>query len=205
MRREIDHRQLAARSQHPCRLGDGAGRLVGEVKHLMDGDGVERGPRPRQLIHVAQTHLAVGQAGGVQVGTGHRQHFAREIDAHRAPDARTEQLEHAAGAGADIEQIPDAVVRKEIDQRPLDLFLVHIERADVIPIGSVCAEIGRRRIGARPFDLRQAFEIELERLVVAWDEIHQRLRQPGWTALLHQTVEHPSPLAKPVENPGPAQ
>ena len=42
--------------------------------------------------------------GALEPGARDRQHVERQIDAEPALDVRAEQLEHAAGAGAEVEQ-----------------------------------------------------------------------------------------------------
>ena len=105
VRREIDNDQTAARPQHPRRLGNRGGRPIGIMQHLVDDGRIKRRIGKRQLIHVAQPDDAVRQAGPLDVDARDGEHLARLIDAQRVGDTRPEQLEHAPGAGADIEQI----------------------------------------------------------------------------------------------------
>src|SRR5579883_1160281 len=119
--REIDDDEQPARPQHAADLGDRRGGIVGEMQHLVDGRGVEGGGRPGELVHVALPDHAVAHARLLEIGARHRQHLAREIDADGALDARRHQLEDAAGAGADIDEVADALLRQEVEQRALDL------------------------------------------------------------------------------------
>ena len=62
---------------------------------------------------------------------------------------RPEQLEHAAGAGAEIEQRTDRAIRERGLDRALDRRVRDMQAADAVPFGGVLAEIGLRRGGAR--------------------------------------------------------
>ena len=112
VRREIDDQQPAARPQHPRRLADGARAVVEEVQHLMNDDDVERIARQRQVVDVALPHAAILQAGAIEPGAGERQHVERQVEAEAALDVVREQLQHAAGAGAEIEQRRGSACRR---------------------------------------------------------------------------------------------
>ena len=120
VRRKIDDDQTAARPQHPRRLGNGGGRPIGIMQHLMDDDRIERRIGERQLVHVPKPDDAVRQTGPLDIDARDREHLARLIDAQRIGDSRPEQLEHASGAGADIEQIARRERGDNIGERRLD-------------------------------------------------------------------------------------
>ena len=104
VRREVDDQQPALRPQHAGRLADRARAVVEEVQHLVDDHHVERVARQRQVVDVALPHAAMAQAGAVEPGARHGQHVEREVDAEAALEVGAEQFEHAAGAGAEVEQ-----------------------------------------------------------------------------------------------------
>ena len=104
VRREIDHQQPPGRPQHPRRLLDGARAVVEEVQHLVDDDEIEGIARQRQIVDVALPDAAMTQAGAIEPRARHGQHVERKIEAEAAFDLGAEQLQHAAGAGAEIEQ-----------------------------------------------------------------------------------------------------
>ncbi len=104
VRREIDDQQPPAGPQHARRLVDRAPTVVEKVQHLVDDDGVERILRQREVVDVALPHAAMAQAGAVKPRARQRQHVERHVEAETALDATAEQLQHAPGAGAEIEQ-----------------------------------------------------------------------------------------------------
>ena len=61
-----------------------------------------------------------------------------------------EQLQHAAGAGAEIEQRSGygSLGQRRRDRR-LDRLVGDMQRADAVPLGGMCAEISLRGLGAR--------------------------------------------------------
>ena len=104
MRSKIDHQQTPGGPQHPRRLGDRAPAVVEEVQHLMNDDDVEAVPRQRQVVDVPRRTLQCLQPDTIEPRARQRQHIERQIETEAALDLRPEQLEHAAGAGAEIEQ-----------------------------------------------------------------------------------------------------
>ena len=67
-----------------------------------------------------------------------------------------EQLEHAAGAGAEIEQRAHRRVRERRRDRRLDRLVGDMQLADAVPLDGVAAEIGLRGGGARRRARRRA-------------------------------------------------
>jgi hypothetical protein len=104
MGREIDDHEPPGRPQDPRRLLDRARAVVEEVQNLVDDDEIERIPRQREIVDVALPHAAMAQAGAVEARAGHRQHVERKVEAETAFDLGSEQFEHPAGAGAEIEK-----------------------------------------------------------------------------------------------------
>src|SRR3546814_6728711 len=75
------------------------------MQHLVDHRGIDAGGIERQGIHVGLAHLAVADAGALQIAARDTQHVAAEVDADAARGLRRQHLEQTAGAGADIEQV----------------------------------------------------------------------------------------------------
>ena len=192
--REIDDQQSAAGSEHACSLGDDVARTLGIMQHLVDHRRVEGRARQRQLVHVALADRAVAELRALEIDPRHRQHLAREIDADGPLDPRREDLEHAPGAGADVEEVADTVSRKERGERRLDLALLDIERADPVPLRGVGAEIGPRLRLALTLDGGEAFAIEGERRILAWQEVGQEPRQRAAAAAAAPGGRTPSSL-----------
>ena len=148
MRREVDDQKPAARAQHARRLADGARAVVEEVQHLMDDDDVEGIARQSQIVDVAVAHAAMFQAGAVEPGPRQRQHVERQIKPEPALDIAGEQFQHAAGAGAEIEQRADRLVGERRADGIFDGGIGDMELADAVPFRGVAAEIILRRGGA---------------------------------------------------------
>ena len=149
MRREVDHQQPPGRAQHARGFRDGARAVVEEVQHLMDDDDVEGILRQREIVDVALPHAAMAQAGAVEPRARERQHVERHVEAEAALDRRPEQFEHAAGAGAEIEQRAERLVGERRADRLLHRLVGDVQLADAVPLGGVAREIVLRRGGAR--------------------------------------------------------
>ena len=104
VRGEIDDQQRAAGPQHAGGLADGARAVVEIVQHLMHEHDVEGIPRQPQIVDVALPHAAMLEPGPLEARAREPQHVGREVDAEPAVDLGPEQLQHAAGSGAEIEQ-----------------------------------------------------------------------------------------------------
>src|SRR5262249_5405194 len=104
VRREVDNQQASTRTQHARRLTDRASTVVEEVQHLMQDDDIEGTVGERQIVDVTLPDTAVSQARPLEAVARKQQHVEREINPESALDVRTEHFEHAARAGAEIEQ-----------------------------------------------------------------------------------------------------
>src|SRR5260370_10173476 len=80
-------------------------------------------------------------------------------------DARRQNLQHAAGAGADVEKIARIGRGNDLDQARLDLALIDVERAYPMPLVGIVAKIGTREFGALPLDRAEPLQIEGDRRV----------------------------------------
>ena len=104
VRREIDDQQAPARGEEPCRLAQGPGRIVEVVQHLVDDDEVEGAAGEGRGVDVALAQLDPGRPAFSRL--------ARATDSMAwlasSPTARlargAEELQHAAGAGAEVEE-----------------------------------------------------------------------------------------------------
>ena len=77
----------------------------------MEDDGVRRAGGERKRVHVALAKLGGGEAGLGELDPGEPEHLGRAVDSERALGGRAEQLEHPAGAGADVDEPPDRARR----------------------------------------------------------------------------------------------
>jgi len=124
MWREIDDHQPSRGPHHARRLGNRERWTVGVMQDLMENRRIEALIGERQLKDVALADRAIVQIRLLEIGARDREHFARQIDTDRALDARRYDFQHAAGAGAKIEQIADRVVTKRLEHRSLDFALI---------------------------------------------------------------------------------
>ena len=115
------------------------------------------------------------------------------IDADGAVGARREQFEHAAGAGAEIEQAADRLVADHREDRRLDPALRRVQRADGVPVGGALGEIGRRLLAPRLARRRQPRAVGGEGRVGRIDAGDQRARQRA--ARIGEPVERPGAFA----------
>lgn len=148
VRREIDDQQPTAGTQYARRFLDGAAAVVEEVQHLMQDDDVEGIVGERQVVEIALAHAAVLQAGALEAVARQEQHVERQIEAEAAFDFRAEQFEHAAGAGAEVEQRAERLVAERLADRRFDGLVGNVQFADAVPLGGMFAEIELGGCGA---------------------------------------------------------
>ena len=114
-----------------------------------------------------------------------------------------EQFEHAAGAGAEIEQRTERPVGERRDDRLLDRLVGDVQLADAVPFGGVAARnrsAPRRRARRAPTASRSR-----SRAMVGVGGIEPRdqlARQRGAAAALAQPEERPGALAEALDQPG---
>ena len=150
VRREVDDQQPAARAQHARRLADGARAVVEEVQHLMHDDDVEgivgraadRRCRPAARCNCFRPARSSRARASSSMSSDRSRPRPRSI-------CGAEQFEHAAGAGAEIEQRAERPVGERGADRGLDRVVGDVQLADAVPLGGVLAEIGLRGGGAR--------------------------------------------------------
>ena len=139
---KIDDQQPSPGAQHARRLGDRAAAVVEEVQDLVDKHDIERISRQRKVIDVAMADAAMPQPGPVQAVAGKRQHVEGKVEAQAPLDVGTEEFEHAAGAGAEIEEGAHRGARQRRFDSRFNGFVGNMELADAVPLGCVAAKIG---------------------------------------------------------------
>ena len=72
-------------------------------------------------------------AGRLELDPRQPQHLRRAVDPDRLAGARAEQLDHPAGAGADIDQPAERSLAERAVDRALDFAFGDMERADLVP------------------------------------------------------------------------
>jgi len=123
VRCEINHQEPAARTQYARRFADCTGAVIKEVQNLMKDDDVEGIIRQRQIVNVALPYAAIPQARAFKPIARQQQHIKREVETEPALDVRSEHLEHASGAGAEIEQRAKRFVSERGADRTLHRFV----------------------------------------------------------------------------------
>ena len=202
MRREVDHQQPPARPQHARRLADGAAAVVEEVQHLMQDDDVEGIVGERQVVDVALAHAAMLQARALQPVARQQQHVERQIEAEPALDLGAEQFEHAAGAGAEIQERAERLVGERGADRVLHRLIGDMQLADAVPLGGMRAEIGLRGGGARRPHRGEPLAVARDGRVGRIEPVEQRAGDLGAAAMLGQPEEGPGALAEALDQPG---
>ena len=74
------------------------------------------------------------QAGALEPRAGERQHVERQVEAEAALDVGAEQFQHAAGAGAEIEQRAEWPVGERGADRGFDRVVGDMQLADAVPL-----------------------------------------------------------------------
>ena len=117
--------------------------------------------------------------------------------------SRPEQFEHAAGAGAEIEQRAERLVGERGADRGLHRFVGDMQLADAVPLGGMRAEIGLRRGGAR-LRAPTASRSRSRAMVgsAGSSRVDQRARDLGAAAVLGQAEERPGALAEALDQAG---
>src|SRR5436305_15117289 len=141
MRGEIDDEQTTTRAQHAPSFTQRSRWIVEVMQHLMQNDEIVAVALDRHGVDVALPELRVAQSGTLQAGTGDGEHRRGLIDADRALGERRQQFQHAAGAGAEIEQSMDWSGADDLAQRRLDPLFRGMERTDAVPVWRLRREI----------------------------------------------------------------
>ena len=150
--REIRDNHQTARPQNPLALGQHPGGLVGKMKHLVIGHSIDGCFRERQAVHVGMTHAAMLQVLPVNVCARQTEHLMGEVDADSFVGIRPEQLQHAAGAGSNIDERADLSALEQTAHDRFDIEVGDVEATDILPAFGVGAEIRGRGRGAAAAD-----------------------------------------------------
>ena len=146
---EVDGDEASRGRERARGLGQRPGRVVEEMQDLMNDDEVVAVALDRRRVDVALPELHVAKARLVDAAARQRQHRRALIDADGADRARSEQFQHAPGAGAQIEQAAERLFADERQKRRLDPFLGRVQGADAVPVGRLLGEIGRGLLAPR--------------------------------------------------------
>jgi len=140
--------------------------------------------------------FATGQSCLGSLGAGDIEHLLGQVQANGALGQGCEQGEHAARARAQIDHSMEGAGSGGLQQRPLHLGLVHIERTDLVPSGGVAGEIGRGVLGPGRLNVGQAIRVPNQHGIVRIDHAQQRLGRALMTRLAGKPVKHPGAVGK---------
>ena len=204
VRREIDDQQPPARAQHARGLADRARAVVEEVQHLMDDhdvEGIRRRSADRRCRPAARCN-ACRPARSSRARASASMSSDRSMPSPRSM-SRAEQFEHAAGAGAEIEQRAERPVGERVADRGLDRRVGDMQLADAVPLGGVLRgnrSAPRRRARRAP---RRAARGRARSIGSAGSSrADQRAREVGAAAVLGEAEEGPGALAEALDQPG---
>ena len=138
--------QASARRQHARRLAHGALRVAQEVQHLVHDRGADRLVGQRQIVDVALPHVGAPGLAAFELGARVGQHGRAQVDAEAAAIALAEQLEHAARAGAEVEEEIERAGAQRLRDHGLHVRLGHVQGADAVPFAGVGLEVGLSRL-----------------------------------------------------------
>ncbi len=196
VRREVDDDEPAVRAQHAGGLADRAGRVVEQVQHLMDDDDVERVPRKAERVEVALAHPAVAQAGTIEVGAGDGEHLERLVEPEAVLDPRSEQLEHPAGSGTEVEHRAVRLAGRAPYDRLLDPLVGDVKAADPVPVGGVPGEVLPRRLGTIGTDGAQSLAVVGDRRIGRVEVGEHPADDAGARPDVGEAEERPRPLRR---------
>ena len=136
------------------------------MQHHLQHDGIEGRVGERQTVHIGLPHGAVGELLARQAGARQGQHGLRRIHAQRLANAGGQHFQHAAGAGADIEQVPGLGDRGK--QRLFHRVRRQFQRPHLVPIGTGAAKTLRSFACAFGEHAGGLAAIGFERGIVGW-------------------------------------
>ena len=144
MRCEIGDQQAAARAQRPRGLFDGASRVIQKVQHVMNGHQLEASGGNGEAADVVLSYPAVRKVPRLEPRPGDREHLATEIHTEPTTYTMTEDLQDAAGAGAEVQKGLDRLITGRLEHRRLNATLVDVLGPYRVPTSRVFLEVERR-------------------------------------------------------------
>ncbi|MNS87963.1 hypothetical protein D3C72_1219210 [compost metagenome] len=162
MRRKVDDDQPPTGTQHARGFRKRDFRLVEEMQDLMDNNQIEILSFQRQIENIAMTDRGIDHARLVEIGTRHRQHVTAGIDADRAAIDAAQKLQDTAGAGAQIEKRIDRRGAHQLQERAFHGLVTDMQATQLVPGGSIAAEIILRPLRPHPLDSGKPFTVTLE-------------------------------------------
>ena len=197
--REIDDEQLSAGFENARCLGDHVFRLFQIVQHLVNDYQVGAIILEWCVGDIALADAGIAHVCAVEIGPRDRQHVMRQVQAFRVLCMRSEKGQHAASAGAQVDQTFKSAIADLMQDRGIDIGFRIMERAQPIPrlgdIGKVgfggdralAAHILERR---RVLSKRGGGQIEFG---------EQGIQNPTGPVFRPRAIEHPGPFRQPLD------
>ena len=201
MRREIDNEQPTAGLETQRGFTQCARRIIEEVQHLMQNDGVEPLHLKRERVDIALPEFSPHTCLG-ELRTRHGQHCMAGIDADKALGAVSQNLQHATRARAQIKQGTAGAIAKGGTHRRFDFIIRNMKRTDAIPFSGMTGEIGLCRLGPRGTNGIKTLPIRHQGHIGRVKRGNQRPGQRPAFALRRKCKEGPRPFAMPNEETG---
>ena len=168
----------------------------------MDGDEIRRGVGEGQGVDVAMAHLGVADVGLLEVEAGDGQHLAARIDADGLSGVTGKDLEHGAGAGAEIDMELDGRTARQPQHGGFHILLAHMQRAEAFPIAGVFAEVGCGCLGALVANFFEAGEVAGQFGVMAGQQVDDGAGEGAAQIILAHAEQHPVAFLVAGDQPG---
>jgi hypothetical protein len=133
---------------------------------------------------------------------GDVQHLLRQVQAERALGQGAQQAEHAAGAGAQIDQPVERPRTGGGQDRGLDIGFRDIEGAQLIPAGGVLGEIVCRGLGALGAHRVQAGRVAGQAGVAPIGQGEHLVDEGAGGAVGGEAIKDPGAVGKPLDKAG---
>ena len=198
---EIDDEQSTAGPQRANHFGQRRERIVEEVQHVVQDGDVDRAGFDTDVVRISLPNRTVAVAELVEATAGQVEHLVAEIETETVVDAVGEDLEYSAGAGADVEQLPDFDVLDGCQHGDFDFVVGDVERAHRVPIGGDRLEVGRRGVSAFGSNDCQPPQITGHARVVVIDDRHECIKQRTPRTGPCRAVEGAGSLAVTLQQP----
>ncbi len=195
VRREIDDDEAAAGPQRACRFAHRAGGIIEVVQDLMDDDEIIGIALDRQSVEIALPQMHIAQSRTLQSRARDIEHGRTLIDADRLVSKWRDELEHAAGAGAEIENSMKRRMSDHLSHCRLDQFFRHMQRANAIPMRCLSGEIAGGLLGAGAPDFVEPSVVRKTRRIGMIDVSDDVAGEPCPRAVIGDQEEGPCPLA----------
>jgi hypothetical protein len=140
VRREIDNEHPPTGLETQRRFPQRARRIIEEMQHLMQNDGIETLHLERQRIDIALPQLS-SHARLRQLRARNRQHRVTGINTDEAIGTISQNLQHAASASPKIEKRTTRLIGKRGAHSRLNLTIRDMKGADAIPFDGMARKI----------------------------------------------------------------